>query len=99
MARLGQYSRVSLDRSPYRVKQVLMRDRLRQEIDCAGLHCSNRHRHICMTADKDDWQRVVRLQEFVIKIQPALSWQPNIKNQARIAFRAELLTEVLNRRE
>src|SRR5258707_15101454 len=76
-----------------------MADGLGQELDRTGLHGSNRHRGIGVTADEDDRQMPARLEEVLMKIRPALPWQGSIDNEASRKSRTRAVQELLNGEE
>src|SRR5580704_12981331 len=45
---------IVLDRRMYRVEQLLVVKRLRQELKRTGLHSAQTHRYVAVTGDKDD---------------------------------------------
>ena len=64
------------------IQQVLRTDGLGQKFHGAGLHGSNRHLNIGVAADEDDGSFHMCLEEFIVKIQAALTREPDIKDKA-----------------
>src|ERR1017187_3306659 len=55
----------------HRIQQVLVSERLGQELDGAGFHGLYRHRNISMTGDEYDRNPDARVGQFALKIQTA----------------------------
>ena len=57
---------VALDRAADGVEEVLLAERLRQELHGAGLHGLDRHGDVAMPGEEDDWQCRVRLGQLAL---------------------------------
>ena len=90
---------VPCDRQMDRVQQLLVTDRLGQELNRPGLHGPNRHRNIGMTADENNGQMHVRLDQAVVKLQSAPPRQSDVENEAPRAARSAVVEKFLNRRK
>ena|SRR6266851_851439 len=73
---------IMIDRQLDCLQQVLVADGFGQELHGTGLHGSNRHRDIGVTADEDDRQMNICFDQIFVKIQSASSGQPDIENKA-----------------
>ena len=80
-----------------RVQQILIAKRFGQELDRTALHRPNRHRNIGMAADEDNRQAQLCLVQILLKIEPTLSWQPDVENQAPGHIRRGAIEEFLDR--
>src|SRR6266496_4090498 len=90
-------SAVLCDGKMDRVQQILVVNRFGQELDRTVLHGPNRHRHIGVAADEDNWQRQICLGQLLLKLEPALSGQPDVENQASGEIRRIAIEEFLDR--
>src|SRR5207247_3367214 len=73
---------VALDRAADGVEEVLLAERLRQELHGAGLHGLDRHGDVAMPGEKDDWQCRVRLGQLALQVQTAQPWQAPVEPEA-----------------
>ena len=73
---------IPFNRHRHSVQHVLVAKRLGQEIDRSALHRPDGHRNVAMAGHEDDWNLNVGLGQLGLKIQPALSGQPDVKHQA-----------------
>src|SRR5207245_10546334 len=73
---------VALDRAADGVEEVLLAERLRQELHGAGLHGLDGHRDVAMPGEKDDWQCRVRLGQLALQVQTAQTWQAHVEHEA-----------------
>jgi hypothetical protein len=73
---------IPFDRRHHSVQHVLVAKRFGQEIDRSALHGPDGHRNVAMASHEDDWNVNVRLGKFGLKVQPAQSGQPDVKDQA-----------------
>ena len=80
-----------------RVQQILIAKRFGQELDRTPLHGPNRHRDIGVAADEDNRQAGFCLGQFLLKLKPALSRQPDVENQAPREIRRDAIAEFLDR--
>jgi len=69
------------------VDEILITERLRQELNGATLHCLHRHWDVTVTGNEDDWELSVRRGELALKIKAALPRQSHVKHQAGWDFR------------
>jgi hypothetical protein len=70
------------DRLLDRVQQISIANGHGPELNRAGLHGPNRHRHIGMAADEDNRQAQISLGQLLLKIEPASLGQPDFESQA-----------------
>jgi hypothetical protein len=64
------------------VEQILVADRLGEELDRARLHGPHRHRDVAVASDEDDRDLDVRLGELGLKVEAADTGQPDVEHQA-----------------
>src|SRR5262249_55212693 len=64
------------------VKQILVAERLCEELDGAPLHRLNRHGNIAMSRDEDNRKVSFGSGEFLLEVEAALTGQPDIEHQA-----------------
>jgi hypothetical protein len=79
-----------------RVDQVLITERLGQELNGTAFHRLHRHRDVTVPRYEDNWDWDTRLREFALKIQAARPGQSNVKNEAGGTDRAFRFEEVGN---
>src|SRR5207342_264573 len=72
---------VALERDGDRVEQILIAERLYQEIDGPSLHRPHRHRNVAVPGDEDDRYLDIRLGELGLKIESAALWQPDVEHE------------------
>src|SRR5260370_9003733 len=65
-----------------RIQQVLVSERLGQELHRTGFHGLHRHRNISMPGDEDDRNPDARVSQLALKIQTVDSRKPHVQNQA-----------------
>src|SRR5271155_1749928 len=78
---LGAALAVALERDLHRIKEILIPERLGEELYRAGLHGADRHRDIPMSADENDGYLDARLGEFGLKVEAAYAGQSDIEHQ------------------
>jgi hypothetical protein len=64
------------------VEEILIAERLGQELNIAALHRLHRHGNISIARDEDDWDLPVRRSQFALKIKAALPRQSDVEHQA-----------------
>src|ERR1700722_18371992 len=69
------------NRRHHSVQHFLLAKRLGQKIDRSTLHGPDSHRDVAMTSHEDDWNVDVSLGQLGLKVQPARSGQPDVKDQ------------------
>src|SRR6266853_3360667 len=72
---------VTLDRRVNRIEQVLLVERLGQELYRPGLHRPHAHRYIAVTADEDDRESDSRPRELILKRQTAHARQSHVQHE------------------
>src|ERR1700751_4813606 len=82
-----------------RVDQVLITERLGQELDSTRLYRLHRHRDVTVPRHEDDWDLDIRSRELALKIQTALPRQSNVQNEAGGTVRAVGFEEIGNGRK
>src|SRR5207253_1038163 len=82
-----------------RVQQILIAERLRQELDSPRLHRSHGHRDIAVGSNEDNWNRDVGLCQLPLKIEPAKARQPDVENQTTRHIPTPAAQEFLSRLE
>src|SRR5258706_2380804 len=90
---------VLTDRQLDRVQQLLITDRLGEELNRSGLHGPNRHRDIRVAADENNRQVNIRLDEAIVKLQSTPPRQSDVENEASQDARARGGEKFLNRGE
>jgi hypothetical protein len=70
------------DPTLYRFQELLFAEGLGKELNCAGLHGSNRHRDVAVSGDENDRKINLRSGKLFLKIQPAKSGKSNVKHKA-----------------
>jgi hypothetical protein len=75
-------ARVELERLVDAVEQVLVAERLLDEVDRAGLHRLDRHRHVAVAGDEDDRQDRVALVELDLQFETAHAGHADVEHQA-----------------
>src|SRR6266550_4284797 len=78
---------VALESLMDRIQQVLIAERLGQELHRTGLHGLHRHRDISMTGDEDDGNVDVRVSQLTLKVQTVDSRKPHIQDEATWSVR------------
>src|SRR5712671_4406081 len=78
---------ISLERPDHGIQDILVTERLRQEVDGSGFHCLDRHRDVTVTRHKDDRDANIRLSQFGLKVETADPRQPDIEDQAACNIR------------
>src|SRR5262249_30291877 len=73
---------VALDPASNGVEQILLAERLRQELDGAGLHGADRHWNVAVAGEEDDRQLGLRVGELALQIEPAEPREPHIQHEA-----------------
>ena len=81
------------------VEEVLITERLRQELNGTALHRLHRHRDVAVPCDEDDREFPVRRGELALKIKTALPRQSDVEDQAGGAIRRIGLEKVGNGRK
>src|SRR5207302_10614833 len=75
----------------------LIAKRFGQELDRTALHGPNRHRNIGMAADEDNRQAQLCLGQLLLKLEPALSRQPDVEDHAPGEIGRMAIDEFLDR--
>ncbi|MNN04850.1 hypothetical protein D3C81_1175890 [compost metagenome] len=73
---------VFVERGGHRVEQVLVADRLGQEVLGAGLHRRHGHRNVAVAGHEDDGDVDAHLGQPGLEVEPARPAQPHIEHQA-----------------
>src|ERR1700722_6499625 len=81
------------------VQEVLIAERLRQELDGAALHRVHRHWNVAVPGDEDDRQVPVGCGKLALKIETALSRKPDVEHEASRTIREIGRNKVGNRRK
>ena len=81
------------------VQQVLVAERLLDEIDGARLHCLDGHRHVAVSRDEDDRQDRVTLVELHLQLQAAHAGHADVEYEAAGTIVALGIEEFLARFE
>ena len=89
---------VAFDRRRDRVDHVLVAERLRQEVDGAGLHGADRHRNVAVAGHQDDGKMNAEPVAPRLKIEPADAGQANVENDAARPVMRAGIEKFLNRR-
>src|SRR6202011_2807684 len=55
---------------------------LSQELDCSRFHGAPGHRNIAVSSDKDYGNPILGLDQLVLEIKPADSWQSDVEDKA-----------------
>src|SRR4029077_10697929 len=76
------------------VEELLIAERLGQELNGTTLHRLHRHGNIAMACDEDDWDLSVRRSELALKIKAASSRQSDVEHQANGTIRRVGLTKL-----
>src|SRR5882672_1420069 len=79
---LGTERPVAIDRASNGVEQLLLAERLRQELDRAGLHRPHRHGDVAVAGEEDDRHLGVRLDELALQIQPTQPREAHVEYEA-----------------
>src|SRR5262245_6912372 len=82
-----------------RVQQVLVPDRLGQELDRPSLHGLNRHGNVAIRGNENDRHINVRRRELSLEIETALPGQSDVENEASRPLRASGFQELRYRRQ
>ncbi len=86
-------SKANLDR----VDQVLVAERLGQELNGTALHRLHAHRDVTVRRYEDDWNLDIGHLKLALKIQAARPGQPDIEDEANGTFRDFRFAELGNR--
>src|SRR5882757_9501265 len=62
---------ISLERPDHGIQDILVTERLGQEVDGSSFHCLDRHRNVAVTRHKDDRDANIRLSQFGLKVETA----------------------------
>src|SRR6266436_2431285 len=65
-----------------RIQQVLVLERLGQELHGTGFHGLHRHRNISMSGDKDDGNLHTRITQLALKVQTVDARKAHVQNKA-----------------
>ena len=79
---------VPLEGLLHRLEEFLIPDRLGQELDCACLHGSNRHRHIAVACDEDYRRADVFRGKSSLEFEAPQPGKPHIEHDAAGSARA-----------
>ena len=63
------------------VEQVLITERLGEELNCASLDGPYRHLDVTVAGDEDDWRNPDPLVQYRLQVQAALTGQPDIEHE------------------
>src|SRR5215469_1292813 len=78
---------ITMQSDLHRVEQVLLAERLGEELHRARLHGADRHRDIAVSGEKNDRQTDVGLVELALEVEPTLFRQAHVENEAARHFR------------
>jgi hypothetical protein len=73
---------IALESELNRIEKILFAEWFGQEFDRARLHGTYCHRDIAESANENDWQMSIGLCKVRLKVEPADTGQPNVKNEA-----------------
>jgi hypothetical protein len=90
-------SRILLERLVDPVEQVLVAERLLDEVNRAGLHRLDRHRHVAMSGDEDDRQDRVVLVQLLLQLESAHARHADVEHQAARVIVPMRIEELLRR--
>ena len=82
-----------------RVEELLIAERLREELYGTALHCLHGHRDVGMRRDEDDRHLPVRRGKVALKLETASAWHSNVEHQATRAVARSHLQKFGNRRK
>src|ERR1700730_8662294 len=82
-----------------RIQQVLVPERLGQELYRTGFHGPHGHRNISMTGDEDDGNPYARVGQLALKIQTVDTRKSHVQNEATWSIRSLAAQELLRRPE
>src|SRR5882672_9921321 len=74
-------SAIAREAEPNGVEEILITERLGQELNGTTLHRLHRHRDVAVPCDEDDWKVPVRRSELALKLETALPRQSHVKDQ------------------
>jgi hypothetical protein len=77
---------VSGEPNIHSVQEILVPERLREELDGACLHRLHTHRDVAMSGHEDDRESDARRGEIALKIQSALTRQSHIEDETSSAI-------------
>ena len=80
-----------------RIQQVLIAERLGQELDRSSFYRLDRHWDVAMSGDEDDRNVNVGRRELALKIETTSAGQPDIEHEASGAVRAPFVQKFGNR--
>src|SRR2546425_3982731 len=72
----------AVDRVANGIEQVLLPKRLREKLDCTGLHGSNRHGNVAVPGEEDDRQRRVGVGKRLLQVEAAHSREADVEQEA-----------------
>src|SRR5262245_47438509 len=90
---------IALDPRLDGIKQLLLAQRLGQELDGAGFHGSHRHGNVAVRADKYDWKVDVRFLQCALELQTARPRQSDVKHDAARRIPTLAIKKLLRRPE
>src|SRR3984893_10958946 len=76
---------VSGEPNIHSVQEILVSERLREELDGACLHRLDADRNVAMSGHEDDWESDARRGKIALKIQSALTRQSHIEDETSSA--------------
>ncbi len=82
-----------------RIQQILIAERLSQELDRAPFHRLHGHRNVTVSGDEDNRNVDVRRRELSLKIETTPARQSDIEHQTSWSVRAPFVQEFGNRRQ
>ena len=93
----GAAGAVLFERRADRVEQILVAERLGQELDGAGLHRPHRHRDVAIAGDEDDRQLRLGLRQLALHVETAAPREAHVEHDAAGPVRPLALQEFLRR--
>src|SRR5262245_40536652 len=88
---------IAPDPDIYGIQQILVSKGLCEELDRAPLHRLHGHWNVAVSGDEDDRKLDIARGEIALKIQPALSRQSHIEDQASRSVGRIRLLKIVNR--
>src|SRR2546425_1272829 len=90
---------IARDRVANGIEQVLLPKRLREKLDCTGLHGSNRHGNVAVPGEEDDRQRRVGVGKRLLQVEAAQSREADVEQEASRSMPSGAAQERLSARE
>ena len=98
-ARIGTAGSVARDGYLDGVNQILITERLGEELHGTGLHRSHGHRDVAITGDEDDRKLHVRAHESFLEVQTALLRKSDVEDEAARRVGPSILQKLRRRGE